>query len=344
MEKRGEVTSSQIIILVVAILGFVIVISFLFVFINFDTYGDDQTCSLSVITRATAPSEAQRLLPLKCATKKICIRSSKDDKCNQFIGEKNVQYVDLPSEPELAAREIEKTQADALYNCWKLMGEGKLDLFGGGKGSPVKNFLADTFSVPEINPKCVICSRVAISEGLKTKGGDTLKRVNVNRYMANERPDNSQLTYLQTFTDEQVRNYPINFTDDLAKTPGKKTDEIATIFMQVLVADDAVDEAFRAGTNTGVVLGTGLALGPTGTILKIVGFKFTIATYLASVALSSGLAYSQTIDNQGLAATSCGEFASSSKGRYGCSIFTPIDYSDIDKINQLCVGGIEGNP
>ncbi len=222
------------------------------------------------------------------------------------------------------------------------MGEGKLDLFGGRDGDPASNFLASKFSVNEIKPKCVICSRVALSEDLK-KRKDILGRVDVNRYMAENGPEDSELTYLNTFTDEQIGNYPINFTDNLTKSTGKTTDQMAFIFMQILAEKAPVDEAVRTGVGTGVAIGGGLLLTPAGKVVGLVGAKVAIVGTLVAMAISGGLSYYQASVNQGLAVTTCGKFGSAKQDRYGCSIFTPIDYNDIGKINELCNGGIEGN-
>jgi hypothetical protein len=343
MEKRGELTSSQIVALVLTIFGFIIVLVFLLVYLDAETYGNDEACRLSVITRATAPSEAERLVPLKCTTEKICLRINNKDSCPQFIGEKNVVPIDLPSEKNAAARKIEQVSADALYNCWKMMGEGKLDLFGGQEGNPVANFALEQFTTSEIKPKCVICSRVALSEELK-KRQDILSQVNVNRYMAEAGPAGSQLTYLKLLTDEQIGNYPINFTKNVTGSNGTQTDELAFIFMQILANKDPIEEAVKNGVNTGVAIGGGLLLTPTGKVTSLIGTKFAVIGTIVAAAASGGISYYQASVNQGLAATTCGKFGSVKEERYGCSIFTPTDYKNITNINILCNGGIEGNP
>src|SRR3989344_3248991 len=127
--KKGEVSSAVLIPIILAVAGFLIVFGFIFYGIDLKQLSEDEICELSVIARATAPNEAERLLPLKCTTKKLCLSQNKED-CPEFKGEEYAK-LSLSKDNEEAAREIEKQTADALLECWSKMGEGKLDLFGG---------------------------------------------------------------------------------------------------------------------------------------------------------------------------------------------------------------------
>jgi len=217
MNKKGDLTSTQIITLVIAIIGFGIVLIALFL-VNLGDYTAEETCHLSVLTRATAPSALQGAVPLKCVAKKICLGNSASSGCEaQFAGEQNVEYVKLKGTKDEMRRQIEEVSANAMYDCWKMMGEGKLDIFGS---------YAKEAGITAIGTTCVICSRVAVDNGVnktiltefeRDSNGSivndsngnpkTIGGVDINNYMATHQVPGSSLTYLQTFTDRGVSSY-----------------------------------------------------------------------------------------------------------------------------------------
>jgi hypothetical protein len=343
MRKRGELTSTQIILTILAIAAFVIVLIFVLSILNIQEQSQDEICKLSVLTRATVPDETQQLAPLNCHTKKTCLTLGDND-CPQFTGEKNVKYVKVSS-----ARQIEHEAAEAMLNCWSLMGQGKLNLFNGRKGKEfITNFAINYFDVKEIHPMCVICSRVAISKDLENNGKNILKDVDINEYIRKTSVQPGGDTYLQTFTDKQINAYPSDFKSNLNEAQDKThTKEMAFIFSQFIVNTGTPWENFiNKGTNTGVALGGGALLTPAGKVasLTIGAVPTAIGVFLGAL-ISGSLAYIEADTNQGLAALYCGDLTGSkAAAKQGCSIISPVDYSDINKINELCNGGIEGFP
>ena len=94
--KKGDLTSFQIINIVLAIAGFVVVLIFLSILFSDRGETDREVCRLSILTRATAPDILQANVPLKCKTEKICITTKLfGGECNQFLGEEN----ELPPYP-----------------------------------------------------------------------------------------------------------------------------------------------------------------------------------------------------------------------------------------------------
>ena len=134
MNRKGEVTSTQIVTLAIAIIGFIVVLILLWS-LEFESYSDEEICRLSILSRATGGGTLGGLVPLKCTTKKICITAN--GKCEQFAGEKegDIIKVKVGNGPIKDAEIIAKANADAMYDCWTMMGEGNLDLFQGGKES-----------------------------------------------------------------------------------------------------------------------------------------------------------------------------------------------------------------
>ena len=188
MNKRGELTSTQIVFIILAIVGFIIVaLLFSSLFLEQGALTQRELCKLSLIERATIPIIGNKIVPVQCSTEKICI-TSKGNECEQFIGEENVRNVRINSNKPDEAREIiERESANAMFDCWSMTGEGKIDIFD------------STDSIVDLaKPKCIVCSRVAISEEVDE---NILEEIDLNKYLAEKKVPGSSLTYLQTFTD-----------------------------------------------------------------------------------------------------------------------------------------------
>jgi hypothetical protein len=338
MQKRGELTSTQIITLVIAIIGFVVVL-IVVLSLNLKGQSEEEVCRISILERATLPVAGQASVPLKCTTKKICL-SINGEECSQLIGESNVQNIRVSNKATEAARQIEQTTAQAMYDCWSMSGKGRYSLFQGSDSNMFTNLVAGQFSVNEAKAKCIFCSRIALSSQLQSKT-DIIKDVNVNRYLKETPVPGSSLTYLQFFTDRQINSYPGNFSAEFSSSSEKNTTQVAIVFSQMITSDTApIDEAVRAGTNTGIAIG-GALLTPAGRVLKVIGAKETVALSVVAMLATGTVAYFQTSQNQALTATYCGKFASQN-GLTGCSVVSPMDYNDVATINELCKAGIEG--
>ncbi|MFH1290520.1 MAG: hypothetical protein ABIH92_03870 [Nanoarchaeota archaeon] len=339
MHKRGELTSGQIAKIVLAIAGFVIALFFLFFILDLKDFSSDEICRLSILTRATTPDEVERYAPIKCTTKKICLTEGED--CDQFIGEtKNLaDPIDLPRGQDEkrgksnAAVKIEETVAKSMLDCWKMMGEGKMDLFGGSDMGPLN--LIDANHLIRKETSCIICSRLAIADDVDP---EILKEIDLNNYLEKEKVPNSEdgHTYIEEFTDRQVRAYPRDFEADLEEnaTTYTPTREIAVLFMQINTEATATEAGLSTGLKSAAfVFGTTTkGLGPLGVL------SIKPASILSSiVGVGTGLiAGFQTYESRNIAAGYCGEFTSTEQKRNGCSVLTTFDYNQVDKINDYC--------
>ena len=177
--KKGEIALQYLVVLILAIIGFVIVLILLFS-LEFESFSTDEVCKLSVLSRASIPSGVQGYVPLKCSTKKYCITDNDflGGKCEQFAGEKNVEMVRLKGDVDEKARQIEKASAEAMRTCWSQMGEGKLDLFAEPMSLGLLDNLAKSLKVEATGPSCVICSRVALADDV-LKNKELLDKVDV---------------------------------------------------------------------------------------------------------------------------------------------------------------------
>jgi hypothetical protein len=120
--KKGELTTENIVTLIVLIIGFIILLAFLVGF-NYEEEVNQIVCKTSVLLKATSKqiSGLEKLsTSLNCHTKYLCISS--DNKCDKDLSISNVKKVS-------SSDEIFKILADELGNCWSMFGEGKLDYF-----------------------------------------------------------------------------------------------------------------------------------------------------------------------------------------------------------------------
>lgn len=171
MNKNGDVTSTQVIFLLIAVISFGIGLMALSL-VDFGGSTERDICKLSVLTRATSPDIAQSVIPLKCRTEKICLTDKLFGGCEeQFAGEENVVRVRLSGTDSQKKLKIEEISANAMYDCWNMMGQGKLDLFGKA---------AESFGWDVTQPTCVICSRVAVDKDVNP---EILNSVDINTYM-----------------------------------------------------------------------------------------------------------------------------------------------------------------
>lgn len=356
MSKRGEISSGEIVGIILAIAALLIALVFLGLFKD-TVDADDEACRLSVLARATTPSSVQQAVPLKCVTDKICI-SDNGEKCDEFIGEKNVEDIKLSGTPEEKAQQIAKVSAEAFYSCWTIMGQGKLDLFGTYRKS---------FGFSNGNT-CVVCSRIAFA-GVDDS---VLGNVNVQRYMENTVVPNSDRTYVQllgddvnskTFSSFKALDSNLHPQED-EKSKGLLTvtnPQTAILFSQVKQPkwQDALKNAgyVAAGTAVG---GTALLSGvgsipvigtrTVGLVLRTAASPYVIGAAVVGGTIGTGLLGYNAYRNQQATAAFCGKFTTSlsddqlaeNGGDSGCSLVQAVPYS-VQNVNAMC-DSIQGNP
>jgi len=354
--KKGQIEVYQVVMLILFVVGLAILLFFWYSFKNTTNLSDD-TCHLSALTRGTTPSAGQSYIPLKCTTKKICITSDSSKKCtDSFAGESDISVVALPSDNLRAANLIEKTSVESMYNCWSMLGQGKLDLVGNFP----EQFGLTSSSLAK--PYCIICSRVAID---KSVDGNIMKNVNLYSYMKYNGPTGQQLTYLQLFTDPQFKSYPVvnpsSYQDIGNKdSSGKEVsinssqNQIAFVFMQIK-AKDISKVIANLGEAGAITLGGSFLTGPTRSAAGALIFSGGVAGFIYKAAIATGIigqAAINTYSGQITAAGYCGAFTGESQNANlasgaagtsnGCSLIQSIPYS-ANSVNQLC-SVIDGNP
>ncbi len=356
MNRKGDLTSAQIIMLIIAIIGFVIVLSALYL-VNLGGYSDDEICKLSVLTRATSPKSVQAAIPLKCKANKICLTEGYFGGCEeQFAGEEDVKYVHLGGDITNKRRIIEETSADAMYDCWNMMGQGKLDLFANARTE---------FGLTRTESTCVICSRVAVDKEVDSKvltdvdaNGKVVGGVDINNYIKTKQIPGQSLTYLQAFTDRGVNSFAsikegsgtLEADENLAakvqeaSRTSLSTDEnreMAFVFMQT--KPPRIEDVLKNLGVAGATVATGTFMSPVGKFASRVLFTPAGAAIAVGVAGTViGYGAFNAYQGQLAAAGQCGSFSSTSEDiKEGCSIVQGLNYN-LKEINELCRGGIQG--
>jgi len=137
--KKGELTTQQIVTLIILVISFAILLYFLF-FIKLGQESDKEVCHNSVIVKGNSilPDEAT---PLNCKRGYVCI--SADNSCEKM------------NNPDLhkvkTKEEVYEILATAMADCWWMFGEGEVNYAG-----------------KEISPKlhCGICSQIAFDDSM----------------------------------------------------------------------------------------------------------------------------------------------------------------------------------
>lgn len=222
MDKRGDLTSKQLVGLIILIVGFAIVLLF-FWQINWTETASREACHQSVILKATAPQstitkfilDLKGLIQLKCKTKKICITDSSNffvkADCEEFAGEK-YDTIRVSKDPEKQDEEINMIIAREMAECWGMMGEGKLNIF------------PKELTGKSMTKKCIICTRIAFDKDLKEEKQHIEK---LAEYLINHKVPNKEITYWDYLTSSLGYEGYIPEWDEFS------TEEKAIVFMEI---------------------------------------------------------------------------------------------------------------
>jgi hypothetical protein len=350
-KRKGMMAMNMLITIILLVIGFAIVFYF---FIMFDWTGNvnKEVCHQSVIYRATLPSiaGAKEYVPLKCKTDKICITSGLiGGSCKEFEGLEGVTKIKVRD-----TKEIEQILAREIIDCWKMMGEGKVQVFS--------QFMAEKFAIGSIGSSCVICNRVAFDSASLEKARIDLSKINIMEYMQTHAISDQDISYYSYLAGEggkisvkdDVQIIGIENTEIDPKT-GKITlntkevnvpleeftnkadnenKELAIMFMQI-----------TAPTTTGVISNTLKATG-IGIGLSFLATP-NLATSAVGVAASSwsitlvlgailGIyQHGNVAYNRAITAGYCGDISTGDDARDGCSVVRTINYNEED-ISQYC--------
>jgi hypothetical protein len=160
---------------------------------------DKEACHQSVVMRSM-PSvigdAMKKAIPLKCKTEDILINF--DDE--EFVKQRT---------------------ANAMYGCWWMLGEGKLDFFteGGMKG----------WGLAATTGSCVVCSTIQFSDRAKNK----ISSVDMTDYIQNTKIPLKNNTYMEYFSDEEGAKLPV----DVKLEPLDTDKQYAIVYMGIRSVD-----------------------------------------------------------------------------------------------------------
>jgi len=257
-----------------------------------------------------------------------------------------------------------------MYDCWNMMGRGRMDLFG-------KAFK----SYRVVESRCVVCSRLAIADDVDVKflgiqeelGGDAF-----NEYLrVNNVPGSSQ-TYLNAFLESSgvdtyskvEGGFAEAFQEDRDSAIGGgelKDDEIQEVKSEVVAvknenivklrtdqiafvfAQRKTKQGFWSGFTTGVrdssivIVGGGITSGGAKLVAKTIGGLPAFIIGVVAVGGTGLYAGANSYANQQASAAYCGTLASGVDNKslvQGCSVVRGVPY-DAQSINKICAH-IEG--
>ena len=151
MKKTAELTTQQLITIIILIVSFGVLLFFIF---RLNLGGDvtnKEICHNSVLMKSKSKIGGSAL---DCRTNYICI--SGGGKCEGFSATDTVE-IDMGGTDDDRKNRIMKAIADEMADCWWMFGEGKVDYVGlDVKGTAIGGI------------KCVLCSRIKFESSLKT--------------------------------------------------------------------------------------------------------------------------------------------------------------------------------
>ncbi len=337
MKKKGSLSASMLVSILILLTGFVIILYFLLGFIQ-DPLVDREVCHQSVIFRGTLPNIAKEYVPLKCKEAKYCITTGLiAGECEDFAGEEEVTKVRVSN-----VEEIEQFLAREVLDCWETMGEGKVPLIG--------DWITSTFGFGKLESSCTICSRVAFDKNSLEKKKIDIGKVDLFEYMITHKPPNKDKSYIEhigrsgkvslselnkkslkkslsVLEDEGLAEDGIG-VEEVHETG--KNDQLAVMFMQVHAVGqweglkNAVEAAAGATAGSSFVLGV-------GTTARLVFSKVTmVSAVLGLTAQQLNIAI-----NRGVAAGYCGDVIVGEGAEKGCSVVRVTGY-DADSISNYC--------
>lgn len=248
MNVRGELTSQQLVTIIILIISFAVIVFFLYEF-NFKSDINKEACRNSVVLRASAPL-GKETVKLQCKTQDVCLTKGS---CSGAPAD--TQIVKVKNQQEMMHQ-----LALLMYDCWWQTGEGKLDYQPKG-WSYSKNY-------------CAICSRIRVDDSIKKDAAlQKIPLIDFYRNLQREQIPKGEQSYLQYF-------YGVSSLDAVqAQLQQKQNIDIygGTLDLTLPQGYALMTSMTKKGwgalaiTSVGVVGGTiiGIATGPVGWTVSV---------------------------------------------------------------------------
>lgn len=142
--RKGEMTTEQIVVMIVAIASFAVILYFLAA-LGMGENTEDELCRNSVAQRASmdkVPGADIESIPLNCKRSYVCL--TEDGSCEDMY---KPEIMKVKTE-----NDVYEVLADELADCWWMFGEGKINYVG-----------EDLFG----DLHCSLCSQIAFDDSVK---------------------------------------------------------------------------------------------------------------------------------------------------------------------------------
>lgn len=222
--KFGELTTTQIVTLIILILSFVVIIIFISR-LNLQEDSKREICKSSVILAGKDPLNKN----VNCETSYVCI--TKGEKCQGISPDRTIKI----DSKTLEKTQILKAVADELSDCWMMFGEGNVKY--------VQNSITGSYSY-----HCAVCSIIKFGDSFSSSSLIISNELTV--YLESEKKDSTQTyaSYLYRKTKisdiSNGRMYPIpdiNFNKKYAIITGinpEATGNQLLVYPSVVAVDD----------------------------------------------------------------------------------------------------------
>ncbi|MCK5624540.1 hypothetical protein KAI04_01740 [Candidatus Pacearchaeota archaeon] len=173
--NKGELSTQQIIMLIILIMSFIVILYFLFR-LNLGESGEKEICYNSVVMKAN-PVLSKGDVSLNCQRTYVCL--TKDGSCEAMTNP-NIRKVETSDE-------VYKALADEMADCWWMFGEGTIDYVG--DKAKESNY-------------CSICSQIAFDDSMKEIEEFDLGKINQDElytYLAKTPLSENKETYAEYF-------------------------------------------------------------------------------------------------------------------------------------------------
>jgi len=203
--RKAELTTQQIITLIILIVSFAIILIFIFRLNLGGEATNKEICHNSVLMKSKQSFGGA----LDCRTSYVCI--SGGEKCEDFSATETVK-VDLNKKDQngnsLAKDEVMKAIAKEMADCWWMFGEGKVDYVD-------KSIWDKIIGVFKGDKVCALCSRIKFSNDIKTEVGAITQDIFRDILASAEKSKGvSYLYYLYSTNDKNKITYDVNLKEE----------------------------------------------------------------------------------------------------------------------------------
>ena len=209
--KNGELTTQQIVFLVILITSFVVIL-FLFFRLNLGEVSNKEICHNSVVLKGKS---VPGFGALDCRTNYLCVSGS--GKCE---GINPTQTIKVNSNNK---DEVLKAIADEMIDCWWMFGEGKVDYAGSSLSGS----------------SCAVCSIVRFDENFQ----EEITYKDLSDFLKKTNKDSSQsyFDYLFKKGEPEIMStdIPISYTDQYNIITGR-SDGIKIPFIGINIKDPKI--------------------------------------------------------------------------------------------------------